>query len=638
MVNKPVSANSTNSHDTADSSDGAVRDTKASSSASATTVSTTSLSDGAPENTDLAAFFDRVFGVIDAHLCSVNEGGEGCELLLGALMRLMNVTVPLCIAYLPRKALQVLPHLFQIWETVRAMACQSVPVQRYCAAFLTLTGRALFAAASSASITSSGTGSDKSSINGGNRFQGISIRDLHRYKRRILYLVKVHYFSLYRGHDSWSEFVDPSVSLILGEVAGSSSNITSISGSDWVTAGVPSLLAQGGTGGSQGIEEYEVQGPRLCHHRYDATILRSLLPFLMLVVERDPTFLIAARMDVRFMLFLDQSHSRGTLSMRTALPSLEPRSRYYALILDEYNGSSTILQADLGAAIRALGLSVCTRSVESNVGAWVLFLRAAALGLRSADDNEEEGIDSNGEEGSDEEGTSPSTHEPSNMATTTASTSNSISSGSQGTQGAPMPLSSYIRKTQAGAVRRVVTLNSTMRIGSKRICLESCKDVIMLLLTRDGAATDSCATSDAHRSLTQARHLTKESLRKAACGILPSPPLPVCIPLFTQELLTFACALTTHTVEDKLILPLQVAGMGLLYASVELLALAPSLSSGAATDTVLDNPLAQYSSQLLTAIRPCLELGELVAIPGSSGSNFESDNSNRAKRRRKSRS
>ena len=70
----------TTSHDTTDSSDGAGLAAEATSVESGASprvhTTATSCSGSAQETAELTAFFDRVFGVIDAHLCSVSESEE----------------------------------------------------------------------------------------------------------------------------------------------------------------------------------------------------------------------------------------------------------------------------------------------------------------------------------------------------------------------------------------------------------------------------------------------------------------------------------------------------------------------------------------------------------------------------------
>jgi hypothetical protein len=251
--------------------------------------------------------------------------------------------------------------------------------------------------------------------------------------------------------------------------------------------------------------------------------------------------------------------------------------------------SVDVLQKCVELALDAIvGIEVQQRP-EENAVHWVLFCRAVALGGR----NRAQAGDSSGPEAA------------------AAGYGDTCVIGRSGNNMTYQRFSA-IKRDYAGA--------KAARITSAR-CRVKC-----VALRCATAAFFGASRHEANDDLNVARKMTQEACDKLVGNIPVAKVLsevPAYLPLFINDMVTFACACASYTIEDKPQVSLQTEAVQLLQGiivrfgdSLDPDVLASTTSGGGKGDKKI---LSQYLAQITSALRACLAVQSSFALAWTSG-------------------
>ena len=504
---------------------------------------------------EIVAFIDRVWQFIELHMGCV-QNWEESDLIMTSLQRLINTAAPYTLKYVPSKTL--VNHFFVHWTCIRRSS-RHPTLHRECAKFLSVMGATTH-------------------MKGQNNTEHVA---------KLVSYLRTEYL------------------LSALEISNSNTKI-------------------------------------------GASILREVVPLLQALVAQCPHLLFEQQVDVLLFRVLDWCSSRTALPLRSAYQGVEMRTPYMLKYMDSVSADMFYVKHELTDCLRALAVAHCIQDNCQNFDIramrWVLYCRAVALGTKS-------------------EGGSAAEPEAEGAPATkgsAAGTGMSLPRYCASVKEWAANRAAVLPPPRVSIKR--IAVDMCVDVLTRLISMQQRVDHGLVAKNDDLSLTERSASLLAHKDLRVGRARTRELLDIVAAQIARGSAhsgsttsstsasagtngaatesadtkdevldpryanVPCFASLFIHDLVNAACACATYTLDDKLSQGLQMSSMQFLDAVVRLFGrttdpdevaanqstAAPSRSTSAAGDAADQaadegHPiLAQFSSQLISALRPCL--------------------------------
>ena len=534
---------------------------KSSATRQPTLLESISAADHQVQNVDaeLMAFIDRVWQAIELHLGAI-QSWEESELILTNIQRLVNVIVPITLKHVPSKAL--VNHFFVIWTCIRNSS-RHPTLHRECAKFLSTIGTSM------------------------------KMKNNADHVSRVVHLLRRVYLN-----------------------------------------------------------------PADNDVHIGASVLREVIPLLRMLISQCPHVLYEQQIDVLLFNVLDWCSAHTALPLRSSYLGVEVRTTYLLKGLDSVSSDMFYLKHELSDCLRALALAHVSQDNNKHIDVrairWVLYCRAVALSLKSeaAPEAEPDPDEPDGGEPSPEDAATGAKSKDIKATAISLSRFCAMCRDAAAGRAAGLPAPRMAVKRVAVDVcvdilSHLINIQQRLSCGiplktdcfsaaDRKSALLAHTDVLvgrtrtrtLLLAAAQNAANAALSAGVTTISTATAATTDEAPVEDESAAIYAE--VPCYASLFIHDLVNASCACATFTLDDKLCLNLQMASIQFVENVVSLFcksfdpddhadetANTPSVSparpgsvgASMAPDSfeVKQTPiLTQFSSQLISALRPCL--------------------------------